>query len=50
MRQQKTVNVDTTLPERGRPGRPGREGREGREGPEGKVRLERRVADTEAAT
>jgi len=50
MRQQKTVNVETTLPERGRPGHPGREGREGHEGPEGKVRLERRVADTEAAT
>jgi len=50
MRQQKTVNVETTLPERGRLGHPGREGREGREGPEGKVRLERRIADTEAAT
>src|SRR3954453_3333128 len=44
MRQQKTVNVETTLPERGRLGRPGRESREGSEGPEGKVRLERRVA------
>ena len=50
MRQQKTVNVETTLPERVRLGRPGREGREGREGPEGKVRLERRVAGTETAT
>jgi S1-C subfamily serine protease len=50
MRQQKTVNVDTTLPERGPPGRPGREGREGHEGPDGKVRLDRRVAGTESAT
>ena len=50
MRQQKTVNVETTLPERGRLGRPGRESREEHEGPEGKVRLQRRVAGTEAAT
>jgi len=50
MRQQKTVNVETTLPERGRFGRPGRESREEHEGPEGKVRLERRVAGREAAT
>jgi membrane-associated protease RseP (regulator of RpoE activity) len=42
MRQQKTVSVETTLPERGRPGREGRDG---------KVRLERhRVAGNEAAT
>jgi S1-C subfamily serine protease len=45
MRQQKTVNVETTLPERGPTGRPGREGRDG------KVRLERhRVTGHEAAT
>ena len=50
MRQQKTVNVETTLPERGRFGRPGRESREEHEGPEGKVRLERRVAGRAAAT
>jgi membrane-associated protease RseP (regulator of RpoE activity) len=50
MRQQKTVNVETTLPERGRLGRPGRESRDGRDGPEDKVRLERRVAGNEAAT
>lgn len=50
MRQQKTVNVETTLPERGRLGRPGREGREGRDAPEGKVRLEHRVAGNETAT
>ena len=50
MRQQKTVDVETTLPERGRVGRPGREGRDARDGPEGKVRLERRVAGTETAT
>jgi predicted metalloprotease with PDZ domain len=48
MRQQKMVNVETMLPERGRLGRPGREGRES--GPDGKVRLERRVAGNEAAT
>jgi membrane-associated protease RseP (regulator of RpoE activity) len=47
MRQQKTVNVDTTLPERGSLGRPGREDREG---PGGKVRLEHRVAGTDSAT
>ena len=50
MRQQKTVNVETTLPERSRLGRPGRESREGREGPEDKVRQERRVAGNGAAT
>ncbi len=46
MRQQKTVNVDTTLPERGPPDA----GRGVRGGPTGKVRLDRRVAGREAAT
>jgi len=45
MRQQKTVNVETALPERGPQG-PGPE----RVGPGGKVRLDRRMAGPEAAT
>jgi len=55
MRQQKTVTVETTLPERGPrgPGREGGAGRDraaGREGLDSKVRMEHRVAGTEAAT
>jgi membrane-associated protease RseP (regulator of RpoE activity) len=49
MRQQKTVNVEATLPERGRLGRPGREGRE-EPGADGKVRLQRPVTGNGTAT
>lgn len=45
MRQQKTVNVETALPERGLQGP-----RPGRMAPDGKVRLNRRMAGPEAAT
>jgi predicted metalloprotease with PDZ domain len=50
MRQQKTVNVETTLPERSGLARPSGETHEERGRPQGKVRLQRRVGGAEAAT